>query len=487
MNRHVFPGKLRKLKALSASLALFGLLAASAPAAWAQQQETAQQVKEIRNLLTEKHINGSAVKNAQSDTIDGLIGALGDPYTEYFDEEKWNLFQNSIEMNYAGIGMRLGQDEGGFIAVDVFEKSPAEAAGLKRGDYVTAVAGQTTAGLTIYRVTALVRGPEGTEVELKVKRGGEEIALNVKRGTIQLPSVSGAVLAGGVGYLNVDSFSEEADELFAAMLDEVKKHGVKGLVVDLRDNPGGLLETAKHIAEQFIPEGVLIHTRDKNGVDEPVPIENGKSVTFPVIVLVNENSASASELLTAALQDYSKALALGKTTYGKGSVQALYPLESGGVLKVTVQEYLSPNKRVVNKVGVRPDIEIEGTVPQLLTGLREAGLDEIRLEADKHSYLLNGYEFFDAALPSVTADDGVYLPARVLAASIGEPLVWNESLQGVEIGKSGDKHIFDAAAGFRNVNGTGFIELHKFREQYPQIDWTSDSEKTVLTVKGTGM
>ncbi|RKN86590.1 S41 family peptidase [Paenibacillus ginsengarvi] len=488
MNRSIFAGKLRVFKTLAASMTLLALLTAPAAPTWAEAKaETAQQLKEVRDVIQKVHLSGISAADLQADTIEGLIRKLDDPYTEYFDEARWNEFQNSLELNYAGIGMRLGQDEGGFIAVEVFEGSPSVTAGLRRGDYIIAVGGSPTAGMRIDEVTGLIRGAEGTEISIRVKRGDQQLDLTVKRKQIHLPVVSGGMMEGGIGYLNVDSFSEEADEQFAAMLDVLKKAKAKGLVIDLRDNPGGLLETAKHIAEQFISDGVLIHTRDKFGVDEPLYIRSGQSVSFPVIVLVNENSASASEVLTAALQDYHKAAAVGKKTYGKGSVQSLYPLPSGGVLKVTVQEYLSPDKRVVNKVGLMPDIETEGTVPQLLTGLRQAGLNDIRLEADKHSYKVGGFEFFDADLPTITDAGHLYMPARVLAASVGEQLVWNESLHAVEIGQGSAKHLFSDGTGFRNEKGTGFIELSRFKEQYPQIEWTNDAEKTVLTVKGKEM
>lgn len=478
-------GMTRRLKMFSASLALFGALAVPAVSVSAAAPETAQQFKEVQTLLSQVHISGEDAADSKADTIDGLIRSLNDPYTDYFDEDEWSDFENSLDLNYAGIGMRLGEEEGGFIVVEVFQGSPALAAGLQRGDYIAAIEGKSTAEMTIDQVTGLIKGAEGTEVAIRVKRGSEEIDVKPKRGQIHLPVVSGGMIEGVVGYLNVDSFSEDADEQFAAMLGSMKASGIQGLVIDLRDNPGGLLETAQHIAAQFIDKGVLIHTRDRDNKDQPVPIENGQTVEFPVVVLVNENSASASEVLTAALQDYGKAVAIGAKTYGKGSVQALYPLESGGVLKVTVQEYLSPKKRVVNKVGLTPDVPTEGVVPQLLTAFRMAGLDEFELEADKHSYLLNGLEFFDAALPSLTKDGAVFLPARVLAAAVGEPLIWNESLQGVEIGKAGEKpFLFDASSGFVNEGGTGFIELNRFQERFPQISWTSDADETVLKVKG---
>ncbi|MBD2861123.1 S41 family peptidase [Paenibacillus oceani] len=486
MKKAPVSGFLKRLPAWSASLALFGAL--MFPAAVSAEQATKeQQYKEVYQLIHQMHINGSSVKASENSSIEELIGSLNDPYTDYFDEKEWNSFNSSIQLNYPGIGMRLGHDEGGYIAVQIFEGSPAEKAGMKRGDYIVAVADKPTADMTLNDVTELVRGPKGTEVSITVRRGGEELNLKPKRGQIHLPVVDGGMMEGQIGYLNIDSFSEDADELFALMLSDLKYRKIKGLVVDLRDNPGGYLETAKHIAEQFIPEGVLIHTRDRDDIDEPLEILNGKTVEFPVVILVNENSASASEVLTAAMQDYHKATAVGTKTYGKGSVQGLYPLESGGVLKLTIQEYLSPKKRPVNHVGLTPDVNTEGYVPQLLIGLHTAGLKELRLEVFRHTYKVNGLEFFDVGLPRLKLDDKDYLPARVLAAFAGKPLEWNDTAAGVDIGAGAERILFDANSGFRIVEGTGFIELAKFKEKFPGIEWMSDAEKTVLTTKGNGV
>lgn len=484
MNRHIVSRMLSKWKSFAASLALLGMLAVPIGTAAAAPAETKQQLEEVKNMLNELHISGKNVADSKYDTIDETIKSLDDPYTDFLDQDEWNDFINSLQLNYAGIGMRIGQDEGGIVAVEIFRESPAEAAGLRRGDYIIGIADKSTAGMRIEQVSGAIRGTEGTEIAIRVKRGEQEFEVKPKRAQIHLPVVSGGMMEGNIGYLNVDSFSEDADEKFAAMLGQLKSNDIKGLVVDLRDNPGGLLETAKHIAEQFISRGILIHTRDKNNVDEPMLIKNGQTVQFPVVILVNENSASASELLTAALQDNKKGIAVGVKTYGKGSVQALYELHSGGVLKVTVEEYLSPNKRTVNHKGVMPDINAEGTIPQLLIGVRSAGAAQIRLEVEKHSYRVNGIEFFDADISSLNLNDTVYLPARVLAASVGLPLTWDETVQGVRIGTGDASAMFDSSSGFLIERNIGYIDLSRFKELFPQMEWTADSQKTVLTVKG---
>lgn len=477
----------KSLKLWTASLMLFGLLAAPAASAVAESAETPQQYSEVKRLLERVHIGGNPVGEAAegAKTIDELLKGLDDPYTDFFDEAEWQEFQNSIALNYAGIGMRVGQDENGFLAVEVFRGSPAEAAGILRGDYIEAVDGHPTSEMRLEEMTALIRGEEQTEVKLRIKRDGVERDVVPVRGQIYLPTVSGGAMSGNVGYVNVDSFAEDTDEKFGVILRVLKKAGVNGLVIDVRDNPGGLLETAKLIASQFIEEGILIHTRDKNNSDDPVWIENGQTVPFPVVLLVNENSASASEVLTAALQDYGVAVAVGTRTYGKGSVQALYEMRSGGVLKVTVEEYLSPLKREVNKVGVEPDVRVEGYVPQLLTALHWANAERIELEIERHLYRVNGFEFYDAEPQVLTLDGGVYVPARILAALAGQPIAWVDAIGGVAVGEGEETVRFDPESGFRLNQEIGYIEIESFRQQFPQVGWTKTQNKMVLVVEGT--
>lgn len=478
----------KRLWAAAAALAIISASAFPAEAAEQTRSQADTQFLEARQLIENLHISGGKITESESaGTIEELLQALGDPYTDYFDPAEWKLFIDSLELNYTGIGMRIGADEYGYAVVEVFDRSPAKAAGVQSGDRIVQVAGVATEGLSLDQVSAAVRGPEGTEVKLTVSRNGALMELTAVRAPIHLPAVSGGMMTGGVGYLKVASFSDEADEQFAAMLAELMKQPIKGLVVDLRDNPGGLLETAQHIAEQFISEGVLIHTRDKYNEDEPLYIVGGREVSFPVAVLVNENSASASEVLTAALQDYRKAVAVGTKTYGKGSVQSLYALSDGGVLKITTQEYLSPNKRTVNQVGLLPDVPTEGRVPQLLLGLHAAGLQQFRLEAAKMSYKLNGQVFYDTEIPWLTADGTIYMPARVVAALAGEPLVWNEERKGVQIGTGSAAFLFDAENGFKIEGGTGFLALDKFLDQFPRFDWVSLPDKMILVTKGNGL
>jgi carboxyl-terminal processing protease len=283
--------------------------------------------------------------------------------------------------------------------------------------------------------------------------------------------------------LSLSSFSGDADEHFAFILKDFKEIGIKGLVIDLRDNGGGLLDTAQQIAKQFIPEGVLMHVKDRYKEGE-VTIANGTSVEFPVVILVNGNSASASEVLAGALQDYGKAKIVGQKTYGKGSVQVLYQMYTGGVLKLTVQEYYTPQKKPVDHVGIEPDVEVEGVIAQLIYAARDAGLQDFRLELKKHSYLLNGMEFFDDT-PLRQIDKSHYVQARALAALVNAPVGWNETLHGLEIGSGDSVHTFTQENGLMIVNGTGYIELQAFLDAYPQLEADITDGGVVLALKGS--
>jgi carboxyl-terminal processing protease len=464
-------------------LAIALLLAPVTAQAANSSGQSQAELKEAYELISRFHVSGKQLDLSSYSSIDEMIASLDDPYTEFFDEDEMQQFMNAIDLNYAGIGMRIAQDDGGYIVVETFQNSPAREAGLQSGDYIVAINGTKTEHLALHEVSYGVRGPEGTPVFLTVNRDGQLFEVKIVRKMINLPEVESGILDGRIGYLSLSSFSGDADEHFAFILKDFKEIGIKGLVIDLRDNGGGLLETAQQIAKQFIPEGVLIHVKDRYKEGE-VTIANGTSVEFPVVVLVNGNSASASEVLAGALQDYGKAKIVGQKTYGKGSVQVLYPMNTGGVLKLTVQEYYTPQKKPVDHVGIEPDVEVEGVIAQLIYAAREAGLQDFRLELKKHSYLLNGIEFYDDT-PLRQIDGSHYVQARALAALVNAPVSWNESLHGLEIGSDDSVHTFTQENGLMIVNGTGYIELQAFLGAFPQLEADITDGGVVLALKGS--
>ncbi|TBL80188.1 S41 family peptidase [Paenibacillus thalictri] len=475
----------RLKKSVSAAIVLMMLTPFSAFAADANAtSSSADQVKEILDMLQQNHVSAPSADNLSTAAIKGMVDSLKDPYTVYFTKNEWQQFTDSLEQNYVGIGVRVGEDKDGILIVQVFGGSSAEAAGIKRGDIITKVEGAATAGKKLDDVISTILGTAGTEVNLTIKRGDSSFDVKTTRKQVQIPVVTSHMFANGVGYINVSSFSAEADELFASNLDTLKQQGLKTLLIDLRNNPGGLLDSALNISKLFIKEGVLIHTKDRDNVDDPVLIQGGATQPFPVVMLVDEYSASASEVLTGALQDYNHVKVVGTKTFGKGSVQSVYPLANGGALKVTIEEYLTPNMRKVNKVGLTPDIESQGEVPQLITALRTAGLTSFTLEQNRRNTSLNSYELNDS-FNIVSQNGRTYIPSRVLAALVGADVSWNEADKSVVVAAGDISAAFSTAESGDSLNqeGTSFIDVSKFADTFKQLKWSQDGGVLKLSVQ----
>jgi carboxyl-terminal processing protease len=330
-----------------------------------------------------------------------------------------------------------------------------------------------------------VLGEENTNVTITITRDHKEIDLTMNRKKINLPVVTSKQFADGTGYIQLSSFSSNADELFAAKLTELKQNHIHSLIIDLRNNGGGLLDTAANIAKLFIKDGILIHTNDRNHIDTPVTLQGGASVDFPVYVLVNENSASASEVLTGALQDYKIATVIGTKSFGKGSVQSIFPLSNGGVLKVTIEEYLTSNNHKVNKVGITPDIESKGSVPQLITALQTAGMHDITVTRDNNEMTINQQAFTGENYSIRSVNHKVYVPSRVLAAMIQGAVTWDASTKAVQIVAAQKNVVFPVSSeGTLFDKGTAYLDLGIFSQKFPQLHWSMEKDLLTLQVKG---
>jgi carboxyl-terminal processing protease len=318
------------------------------------------------------------------------IESLNDPYTEYFTEAEWNEFEDVLEQNYVGIGVRMEERNGRFMIVEVFENSPARKVGLHTNDEIVTVNGVGTKGLVLDDLLAKIKGPANTKVKIGILRSGKKIVFEMTRSKVQAPVVT-STRYDTIGYLDISSFSTDAAFQFTTQLKQLEKQGIKGLVIDLRNNGGGILEVTRQIAANFIRNGTLIYVRDRNNTRKGMVITDGENRNYPVAVLVNEWSASASEVLAGALKDYRIAKLVGTTTFGKGSVQDVLQLDSGGYLKVTTQEYLTPKQNKVNKVGIQPDRKSENMTAQLINGLRIAGMKSFTLQfSEPEFYRING-------------------------------------------------------------------------------------------------
>ena len=293
----------------------------------------------------------------------GYINALGDPYSVYYDEEATKDLYESTSGEYSGIGVVFSQNMDTKIstAIQVYKNSPAAEAGVKEGDILYKVNGRDVTSEELSDVVAEIRGEEGTTVELTVMRGADlrEVTMEVTRRKIAVETVSSEMKAENIGYIRVTEFDKVTYDQFKAALNELNTQEMKGLVIDLRSNPGGSLSTVVDMLDLLLPKGIVVYTEDKNGKREEYSSDAEQVYDGPLAVLVNGFSASASEIFAGAIQDYKAGTIVGTTSYGKGIVQQLLPLSDGTCVKLTVSEYFTPNGRNIHGVGIEPDVEIE--------------------------------------------------------------------------------------------------------------------------------
>lgn len=291
----------------------------------------------------------------------GYTSALGDKYTVYYDEDETKVLMESTSGTFSGVGATLTKDAdtGYATIVNVYEDSPAEKAGLKAGDILEKIDDHEVGDEQLDTVVSWIKGEKGTEVKITVLRDGEELELTATRDTIEVKTVSYEMKENQIGYIRVSEFDTVTYDQFKEALDDLENQGMQGLIVDLRNNPGGSLDTVTNMLRLLLPEGTIVSTKDKNGKKDEITCDGTHEFKKPMAVLVNQYSASASEIFSGAVQDYGTAKIVGVTTYGKGVVQQLMDLGDGTCLKVTIAEYYTPNGRSINGKGVEPDVEVE--------------------------------------------------------------------------------------------------------------------------------
>jgi carboxyl-terminal processing protease len=299
--------------------------------------------------------------------LKGQVAGLGDPYTELFTPAEAADFREQLSGEYVGIGVVIAPNTkaDAIEIVRVFVGTPAEEAGLKPGDLIDSIDGTTARKLDLDVVSARVKGKAGTSVLLKIERAGTLLDYTVVRRQVELPVVESRVIGSKVGYISVSSFSSGVAVKFAQALHALEDQKISGLVIDIRNNGGGYLNECLDMLSNFIPHGTALWTKEAGGEANPVTV-NGGSVSFPIVVLVNEDSASASEIFSAAMQENKAALVVGTKTFGKGVIQRSWDLSEGYELKVTVEEYYTPNKNTIQNKGLTPDIVVADPAPAVL-------------------------------------------------------------------------------------------------------------------------
>lgn len=293
----------------------------------------------------------------------GIVDSLGDPYSVYYTAEEWKQMMQDTEGIYYGIGAYISLDKTtGFGKINgVIENTPAQDAGLRENDIIYEIDGESAQGLDLTEIVSRIKGEEGTTVHLTIYREGESdyLEMDVVRRQIESPTVNYEMLDDHIGYIQITEFDDVTVNQFDEAMKEIQKADAAGLILDLRSNPGGSLSAVVDISRQLLPEGLIVYTEDRSGKRVEYSCDGDHEIRIPLVVLVNGNSASASEILAGAIKDYEKGLLVGTTTFGKGIVQRILPLTDGTAIKLTVSAYYTPKGNNIHNIGIEPDIICE--------------------------------------------------------------------------------------------------------------------------------
>lgn len=324
---------------------------------------TTTKMQVIKDTMETYYLEDVDEEAMEKGVYSGMVQSLGDPYSVYYSAEDLEQFQQQTEGIYYGIGAYIGKDEGtGLPKISgVIENTPAQESGLQYGDIIVEVEGNSIQGLDNTEVVQLIKGEEGTTVNITIFREGEAdyLYFDVERRKIESPTVDQEMFDGGIGYIRIKEFDDITLDQFTEALAVCKGSDMTGLILDLRDNPGGNLTTVTEIARMLLPKGIIVYTQDKNGERVEYTCDGKNELKIPMVVLVNGGSASASEILAGAIKDYGKGTLLGTTTFGKGIVQKVIGLTDGSAIKVTVSNYYTPNGNNIHKIGIEPDEELK--------------------------------------------------------------------------------------------------------------------------------
>lgn len=329
------------------------------------QNQMDRKLKNLRALIDQDYLYSDKIneKSLQDGAYAGYVSELGDPYTVYYNKKQTKELLESTAGKFSGIGAAITKNyKTGIVSIKGIEKdSPAEKAGLKAGDILYQVDGHVIGDQDLEEIVSWVKGKEGTDVTLQVYRGSDlqKVTLKVTRRNIVVHTVESKMMDNQIGYIKIKEFDQVTYKQFKTALDGLEKQGMKGIVMDLRSNPGGNLDSVVDILKLLLPKGLIVYTQDKYGSKQEYKNNEEHKFTEPMAVLVNENSASAAEIFTGAIQDYKIGKVVGVTTFGKGIVQQLIDLKDGTYLKVTIAEYFLPSGRSIEKKGIKPDIEVK--------------------------------------------------------------------------------------------------------------------------------
>ena len=325
--------------------------------------DTETKLSYLKKLIDETYLHDVKEKDLNEGIYKGYVEGLGDQYSAYYDKKETKELTESLDGSFSGIGAVMTQDaSSGVITITrVYDDSPAKKAGIKTGEILYRVEEKTVTGKDLDKVVSWIKGKKGTKVNLTLLRGtnSDKIKVTATRNVINVETVKYKVLENQIGYISISEFDSVTGAQFAKALKQLQKKNIEGLVVDLRNNPGGSLSTVCDILDSILPKGLIVYTKDKNGKKEEYTSDEKHRLNLPMSVLVNGQSASASEIFAGAVQDYGKAEIIGTQTYGKGVVQNLFDLKDGTCVKLTTSEYFTPKGRNIDGKGITPDVKIE--------------------------------------------------------------------------------------------------------------------------------
>lgn len=353
-------------------IALFaGLFLSIADVHAAKKDDENANTYELLNLFGEvmeraklNYVEEVSDKKLIESAINGMLTSL-DPHSSYLDAESFNYMNEQTKGKFGGLGIEVTMDNGLVKVVSPIDDTPAAKAGIKAGDYITHINGETVVGMSLNDAVSKMRGKVGEKVKLSIRRiNSKPIELTIKRQEIKIQSVKSEIKDDSIVYIRISSFTEDVDDSVSKAIKDAKKklkNKLLGIVIDVRNNPGGLLDQAVDVSDLFLEKGEIVSTRSRNEADTVKFMANEGDVAkgLPIVVMINEGSASASEILAGALQDHHRAIILGERSFGKGSVQTVIPLRDYGAMRLTTARYYTPSGRSIQAKGIEPDIEVK--------------------------------------------------------------------------------------------------------------------------------
>ena len=340
--------------------------------------ELEKKVEILKRYLQNEYMGQLDEEKMVEAALKGYVAGLGDKYTEYLTEDELEELMVSVNGNYVGIGIYMTQNTDGDVVVLLpIEGSPSEEANLQTGDIIKKVNDVNCNGLDLTEVSNMVKGEEGTKVNLEILRDETTFTVEVERRKVEIKYIDSKVLDGNIGYIEMIGFEEGCTAKFKEELENLKSQNINSLIIDLRDNGGGLVTEAISLSEIFVPKGkVILKSYDKDNVETIEKSTNPRTEKIDIVVLVNEESASATEIFAAAIQDNEVGTIIGSTTFGKGVMQELQPLSIGGAIKITIEEFKTPNGNKIHEVGITPDIEVENDKELITEDVEDKQLQE---------------------------------------------------------------------------------------------------------------